>query len=131
DWINTARGFMFALGCIQSLSCHKNTCPTGIATTDPGHQRGLVVMDKADRVYHFHRNTVKALMEVVGAAGCEHPSQLSPQHIMHRVTETQAALSDQTYDLLETGILLDAPDTTSLAQPWQLASAASFKPRTH
>ncbi|HIK66113.1 MAG TPA: FMN-binding glutamate synthase family protein, partial [Henriciella marina] len=73
DWINTARGFMFSLGCIQSLNCHNNTCPTGIATTDKGRQRGLVVSDKAERVYNFHRNTIKALMEVVGAAGCEHP----------------------------------------------------------
>jgi glutamate synthase domain-containing protein 2 len=85
DWINTARGFMFALGCIQSLSCHKNTCPTGIATSDTALQRGLVVADKAERVYHFHKNTVAALMEVVGAAGCEHPSDLTPRHIMHLV----------------------------------------------
>ncbi len=61
DWINTARGFMFSLGCIQSLNCHNNTCPTGIATTDKGRQRGLVVSDKAERVYNFHRNTIKAL----------------------------------------------------------------------
>ena len=72
DWVNTARGFMFSLGCIQSLNCHNNTCPTGIATTDKGRQRGLVVSDKAERVYQFHRNTLKALMEVVGAAGCWH-----------------------------------------------------------
>ena len=79
DWINTARGFMFSLGCIQSLNCHKNTCPTGIATTNPSRQSGLVVSDKAERVYNFHRNTVRALMEVVGAAGCSHPSELTPR----------------------------------------------------
>ncbi len=128
DWINTARGFMFALGCIQSLSCHKNTCPTGIATTDAGRQRGLVVTDKAERVYHYHKNTIEALMEVVGAAGCEHPSDLTPRHIMHRVTEDIARPAHRAYDLLEPGVLLNAPADTHLANEWAMAQSDSFKP---
>src|SRR5690606_10543575 len=64
DWVNSARGFMFAIGCIQSRSCHTNTCPTGVATQDPLLQRALVVPDKAQRVYHFHRNTMIALSEM-------------------------------------------------------------------
>jgi glutamate synthase domain-containing protein 2 len=129
DWINTARGFMFALGCIQSLSCHKNTCPTGIATSDTALQRGLVVADKAERVYHFHKNTVAALMEVVGAAGCEHPSDLTPRHIMHRVTEDRARTADRAYQLLEPGELLNAPETTHLKREWALAQAHTFAPK--
>lgn len=128
DWVNTARGFMFSLGCIQSLNCHNNTCPTGIATTDKGRQRGLVVSDKAERVYQFHRNTLKALMEVVGAAGCWHPSELTPRHIMHRVTEDVAKTANHAYQLLEPGALIDAPQDTYLAREWAMAQAASFEP---
>lgn len=128
DWVNSARGFMFSLGCIQSLSCHKNTCPTGIATTDQGRQRGLVVADKAERVYHFHKNTVAALMEVVGAAGYLHPSELTPRHIMHRITEHTAEPGHRAYKLLETGALLEGAASTHLANEWAMAQAASFKP---
>ena len=128
DWINTARGFMFSLGCIQSLHCHNNACPTGIATSDPGRQRGLVVADKAERVYHFHKNTVAALMEVVGAAGCQHPSELQPHHIIHRVTEDKAVPADLAYDFLEHGVLLNDPGSTQLASDWQRADASRFAP---
>ncbi|GGB78429.1 FMN-binding glutamate synthase family protein [Henriciella pelagia] len=127
DWVNTARGFMFSLGCIQSLNCHTNTCPTGIATTDKFRQRGLVVPDKAERVANFHRNTVKALMEVVGAAGCSHPNELTPRHIMHRVTEDIAAPGHRAYQLLEPGSLLADPGATHLAREWDLAQADSFE----
>lgn len=128
DWVNTARGFMFALGCIQSLNCHNNTCPTGIATSNLARQRGLVVNDKAIRVRNFHDNTVKALMEVVGAAGCEHPSDLTPRHVMHRVTEDIAYTAERAYQLVTKGQLLDAPEETQLAQEWRMAQAASFLP---
>lgn len=128
DWVNSARGFMFSLGCIQSLSCHKNTCPTGIATTDQGRQRGLVVADKAERVHHFHKNTIAALMEVVGAAGCQHPAELTPRHIMQRLTEHIAEPGHRAYTLLETGALLDGAEATHLAREWAMAQAGSFKP---
>ena len=66
DWCNAARGFMFAVGCIQSQSCHTDRCPTGVATQDPSRQKGLDPLDKSDRVYHFQKNTVKALAEITG-----------------------------------------------------------------
>ncbi|MCC4810506.1 glutamate synthase-related protein, partial [Salmonella enterica] len=69
DWANSARGFMFAIGCIQSQSCHTNKCPTGVATQDPLRQRALVVPDKAQRVLNFHHNTLRALAEMLAAAG--------------------------------------------------------------
>ncbi|MEM7766540.1 MAG: FMN-binding glutamate synthase family protein [Pseudomonadota bacterium] len=128
DWVNTARGFMFALGCIQSLHCHQNTCPTGIATTDSGRQRGLVIPDKADRVYQFHRNTVNALMEVVGAAGCDHPRDLTPRHIMQRVTESIARPAEVNLRLVEPGELLDAPERTHLRVEWEKAQVGTFAP---
>ncbi len=128
DWVNSARGFMFSLGCIQSLNCHKNTCPTGIATTDQGRQRGLVVADKADRVFNFHKNTVAALMEVIGAAGCEHPSELTPRHIMHRITEDITEPGHRAYKLLDRGILLEDAAMTHLGAEWNMAQAGSFTP---
>src|ERR1700757_77029 len=63
DWCNSARGFMFALGCIQSQSCHTDKCPTGVSTQDRVRQRALVVPDKAERVANFHRETMKSLAE--------------------------------------------------------------------
>ena len=128
DWINTARGIMFALGGVQSLHCHKNTCPTGIATSNPSLQRGLVVLDKAERVFHFHKNTVAALMEVVGSAGCQHPNDLRPEHIIHRISQSEALPADQLYALLDTGALLDAPAQTPLAADWAKAQSGSFAP---
>ncbi len=64
DWCNSARGFMFALGCIQAQQCHTDRCPTGVTTPDKVRQRALVVPDKAQRVYNFHRSTLSALSEV-------------------------------------------------------------------
>jgi len=84
DWCNSARGFMFALGCIQSRHCHTDACPTGVATQDPGRQRALVVGDKAQRVNNFHRNTLANLADLLGAAGLSHPDQVTESHIMMR-----------------------------------------------
>ena len=72
DWCNGARGFMFSLGCIQSLSCHNDKCPSGVATQDPSRGGKLDVADKSERVYHFHRNTVAALANLLEAAGLSH-----------------------------------------------------------
>ena len=55
DWCNSARGFMFALGCIQAQRCHTNGCPVGVTTQDHKLQRALDPVDKAERVYNFHR----------------------------------------------------------------------------
>ena len=84
DWCNSARGFMFALGCIQSRSCHTDHCPTGVATQDSLRQRALVVTDKAERVRNFHRNTLANLADLLGSAGLTHPDQLTESHIMIR-----------------------------------------------
>ena len=77
DWCNSARGFMFALGCIQSLSCHTDRCPTGVTTQDPSRTRALVVPHKIERVYNYHHATLHALAELIAAAGLEHPQQIA------------------------------------------------------
>ncbi|PIF62194.1 MULTISPECIES: FMN-binding glutamate synthase family protein [unclassified Flavobacterium] len=69
DMCNSARGFMFSLGCIQALRCNNNQCPTGVATQDKMLMKGLVVTDKSERVYHFHKNTLHAANELLAAAG--------------------------------------------------------------
>ena len=89
DWCNAARGYMFALGCIQSQSCHTDRCPTGVATQDPGRQKALDVPDKATRVHQFHDNTLKALKELIAAAGLSHPDEIGPEHIIRRVSSTE------------------------------------------
>ncbi len=84
DWCNSARGFMFSLGCIQAQTCHTGHCPTGVTTQDPVRARALVVPDKADRVLRYHQNTLHALKELVQAAGLMHPHEITADHIVRR-----------------------------------------------
>lgn len=81
DFVNTARGFMFSLGCIQALRCHTNTCPTGIATHNPRLQRGLVVEDKAERVAHYARNMNREIAMIAHSCGLKHPRELRREHV--------------------------------------------------
>jgi glutamate synthase domain-containing protein 2 len=89
DWCNAARGFMFALGCVQAQTCHTGTCPTGVTTQDPRRMRALVVPDKAQRVFNFHQTTLHALRELLSAAGLTHPSELAPAHVIRRVSSKE------------------------------------------
>lgn len=82
DLCNSARGFMFSLGCIQALRCNTNTCPTGITTHDRGLVRGIVVADKGERVFNFHRNTLLTLMELMAACGLDRVEDLNMGHFM-------------------------------------------------
>ncbi len=134
DWCNSARGFMFALGCIQSQSCHTDHCPSGVATQDKLRQRALVVPDKTRRVAHFHQNTLKALAELIAAAGLAHPSQLKPHHLVRRISPNQVKLASGLLPYLEAGQLLD-PSQLSRLPPvfglyWPIAQAESFHPLT-
>ncbi|QJI29579.1 FMN-binding glutamate synthase family protein [Pseudomonas sp. ADAK18] len=129
DWVNSARGFMFAIGCIQSQSCHTNKCPTGVATQDPLRQRALQVPDKAERVHNFHRNTLVALGEMLSAAGLTHPAQLQPKHLVRRMTTTEVRLFSQIHVFLEPGELLkDSINSEFYAGMWRAAQAHSFAP---
>ena len=108
DWCNAARGFMFALGCIQAQTCHTGACPTGVTTQDPQRQQALVVPDKMERVFRFHQNTLKALKELVQAAGLEHPGRLTAAHIVRRAPDQQVRLLVNQLHFLKPGQLLDA-----------------------
>jgi glutamate synthase domain-containing protein 2 len=130
DWANSARGFMFAVGCIQSQSCHTNRCPTGVATQDPVRQRALVPEDKAERVHSFHRNTLKALSQMLAAAGLRHPSQLRPHHLVRRVSQTQVQLFSQLHTFLSPGELLTGNCAHEFyASAWRMARADAFEAR--
>lgn len=85
DFVNSARGFLFSLGCIQALQCHQNTCPTGITTHNPHLQRGLVVEDKAQRVYHYANNMAHEVAVICHSCGVSEPRQLRRHHA--RITQ--------------------------------------------
>ncbi len=128
DWCNAARGFMFALGCIQSQSCHTDKCPVGVTTQDPSRQRALVVDDKWVRVKNFHAATLHALSELVAAAGLDHPNEFSPAHFSRRVSPREVVSFDQLYPALRPGELLDGTDDPRFHDAWKMASAGSFRP---
>ena len=130
DWCNSARGFMFALGCIQAQHCHTGHCPTGVTTQDPVRQQSLVVPDKADRVYHFHQQTLFALKEMVQAVGVQHPNDITAHHIVRRSGDNKVhSLAQLMLTQLPNRALLDA-DVATLPHiyqhAWPRAQAHSF-----
>ena len=129
DWCNAGRTFMFSLGCVQTKKCHTDRCPTGVATQDPWRQAGLVVADKAPRVRNFHKNTLTALSQFVGAAGLSNPWELRPHHLRVRMDRNQVMSADMVYDFLEPGALLDAPEDTIYSRWWSMADAGTFAAR--
>jgi glutamate synthase domain-containing protein 2 len=130
DWCNSARGFMFALGCIQAQTCHTGECPTGVTTQDPMRQRALVVPSKADRVFHYHQQTLEALRELLQAAGLQHPRDITAAHIVRR--------TDQGIKLLANLLPFVRPGSLAAGELphqvyrlyWPLARTDSFAPRS-
>jgi len=120
---------MFALGCIQSMNCHTNRCPTGVATQDLSRQRALVVPDKAERVRQFHDRTVSALADMLAAAGLSHPDDLQPHHVSHRVSTTEVRQFDQVHHYLRSDELLAGQCAHNFYRDnWAKAQASSFEP---
>jgi len=81
DFINTARGFMFSLGCIQALRCHQNTCPTGVTTHNKRLQRALVVEEKYLRVANYAMNMNKEIDMIAHSCGVRHARELRREHV--------------------------------------------------
>jgi len=127
DWCYSARGFMFALGCVQSLKCHTDRCPTGVATQDPARARALVPALKADRVRNYHRETMIALSELTAAAGVAHPRELQARDFYLRISENQIVTLDQLYPRPVVGAFLNGDVDDLLAQAWRAARADSFR----
>ena len=105
DWVNSARGFMFALGCIQSRSCNTDRCPTGVATQDPYRQHALDPQDKARRVANFQANTLKAVAALLGTTGLQHSKGFTAEHILRRTPNGQVETLAQQLFRLEPGVL--------------------------
>jgi glutamate synthase domain-containing protein 2 len=130
DWCNAARGFMFALGCLQAQVCHTGKCPTGVTTQDPKRMRALDVPDKSERVWQFHQTTLHALGELVGAAGLKHPRDIGPEHIIRRVSSTEVRSLAALYRWLSPGELLNSvPEHPVFRLFWEQASADTFAAR--
>jgi glutamate synthase domain-containing protein 2 len=127
DWCNSARGFMFALGCIQAQTCHTGNCPTGVTTQDPKRQIALVVPSKADRVRNFHRQTLESVQEMLQATGLSAPSDLRLNHIMRRVSEHEVQNLSDLIMSVKGGALLEPQELEGMfAKYWQAASPDSF-----
>ena len=127
DWCNSARGFMFALGCLQAQTCHTGRCPTGVTSQDPMRMRALVVPDKAERVFQLHANTLNALRELLSAAGLTEPSALGPEHIIRRVSSTEVRSLAALHGWLKPGELLDSmPSQPVFKIFWEVARSDSF-----
>lgn len=124
---NSARGMMLALGCIQALKCNKNTCPTGVATQDSYLSRGLVVEDKKVRVYNYHKKTVKAVQEMMGAMGLKHTKELKPWHLMRRTGSTEIHNYEELFETIEKGCFLNEETIPeSFARALKSANAYDF-----
>ncbi|MCG6884868.1 MAG: FMN-binding glutamate synthase family protein [Silicimonas sp.] len=129
DWANSARGFMFAVGCIQAQACHTNHCPVGVATQDQLRQRALNVPEKSERVFRFHKNTLKALAEMTGAAGLWHPIEFLPHHLLMRESDRDMVTGEDVYPYLPEGFLLrEEKDTFGYLDRWHRARPESFEP---
>jgi len=127
DLCNSARGMMLALGCIQSLECNKNTCPTGVTTQNPELYKGLVISDKTQRVANFHGATVHSVMELLAAAGLTNVGQLTRSHINRRVSAEIVRNYEEIYLPSGTpGCLFEAPYPERFKQAMENSRADSF-----
>lgn len=127
DLCNSARGMMMALGCIQALQCHANTCPTGVATQDPNLTKGLVPEQKSVRVARYQHETVKSAMELMASAGIEHPDNVGRDLVSMRVDKLRIQTFAELFPELKHGCMLQ-PETVpdSFYHDWKKATAESF-----
>jgi len=124
DTVNSARGFMLSLGCIQARTCNTDHCPTGIATQNPSRNKAIVVTDKAQRVANFHKETITNLVELVGAAGLDSVEQLRPKHINRRVQGTDVKTYAHLYPSVTAKCLLDEKTVPiDWQEDWNAASS--------
>ena len=126
DICNSARGMMLALGCVQSLCCHTNRCPTGVATQDPRLSRGLVVEDKSRRVQRFHQETVHALTDLMSSAGIRQTADFRRTDIFCRVNQHCIMRYDQIFPLVQAGAFNSPPYPEAYAELIENSSPDHF-----
>ncbi|MEZ4282176.1 MAG: FMN-binding glutamate synthase family protein [Myxococcota bacterium] len=126
DTCNAARPMMLAMGCIQARKCNTNECPVGIATQNPALTVGLVPEEKSKRVARYHRETIRAAVDLMSAAGLAKPSELRPWHVMRRISQLEIRHYGDIFEYLAPGALLREPLPASLARAWEAADASTF-----
>ncbi len=126
DICNSARAMMMALGCIQALECHKNTCPTGVATQDPYFTKGLVIEDKKVRVANFHKHTVESFVELIGASGLDIPEKLNRHQITRRIFMNEVRTFEEIYPSVPVGSMVSEAVPAQYAQSFNSASSEKF-----
>ncbi|WP_180182707.1 FMN-binding glutamate synthase family protein [Acinetobacter sp. YH01020] len=129
DWVNSARGFMFAVGCIQAQSCHTNQCPVGVATQDKDRQKAIHVPTKAERVFNFHKNTLHGLSELIASAGLQHPSDIRAHHLAQRINNREIKNYAQLHFWLKDGELLSCENKDEenfYFRMWNMAHLEKF-----
>ena len=127
DLCNSARGMMFALGCIQALECHANTCPTGVATQNPELMKGLVPEEKSVRVARFQHETVKSAMDLMASAGLAHPDDVTRDVVTTRIDRNKVETFAEIFPELETGCLLfESTVPKEFLYFWRKASSEKF-----
>lgn len=126
DMCNSARGMMLSLGCIQARRCHSNTCPTGIATQDPRLYKGLVVAEKAQRVFQFHKSTIEHFQWVLAAAGMTRAEELAPCELNRRLSFNEVKNYSELFEYLAPNAILDGSASPAYLNPWRQADGAAF-----
>jgi len=128
DACSSARGMMLALGCIQALRCNTDACPTGVATQNPALYKGLVVANKAERVFNFHRGTIRAYLELLAAMGLDKPEDVRPEHLHRRIDDARVETFADLYDFIEEGQLLTIDGVPArMRRDWETASPDRFR----
>ena len=126
DMVNSARGMMLSLGCIQALECNKNICPTGITTQDPNLMKGLDVNNKKDRVARYHNETIHSMIDLLSATGQNDISKINRTHIFRRVSSTEIKTYDEIYPMIDTGAFLEGNIPKAYLQDFNIANINSF-----
>jgi len=128
DTVNSARGMMLALGCIQSRSCNTDKCPTGIATQNPSRYKQLDVTDKGVRVANFHHSTISTLAELLNILGLRSTERVTGQHINRRVSQEVVMNYAQLYPEIPVGCLSNNSQPPELWNlEWTGADANSWR----
>lgn len=128
DMCNSARGMMFALGCIQALECNSNTCPTGVATQNPDLAKGLVPEQKKVRVFNYHKQTIFSAIQLMGAAGLRHPEEIQRSFVYRRSGPDNIHSYAESYPEIPEGSLVETPYPSQYERDMALSSAATFMP---
>jgi glutamate synthase domain-containing protein 2 len=126
DICNSARGMMFAIGCIQALRCNSNNCPAGVATQDPKLYKLLDVTDKGERVARYHARTIQELHHMLAAAGVSKLSELNKEHIKRRVGPGKIVSYNDIFPNMETDDLINGHGIERYQHMWNEASADQF-----